>query len=117
MKHISGDCKCKFDGRKCNSDQWWNNGKCRFECKKCHVCEKYYIWDPATCSCENEKFLASIIDDSVNTQDAIRESYGEETKLIPENFNEKIATCKTQDFYILFAFLLVTIVLLIAVSI
>ena len=21
-KHISCQCKCKFDGRKCNSDQW-----------------------------------------------------------------------------------------------
>ena len=26
-KHISYECKCKF-GRKCNSDQWWNNDKC-----------------------------------------------------------------------------------------
>ena len=26
---------------------------------------KYYIWNPATCSCENGKYLASIIDDSV----------------------------------------------------
>ena len=33
------------------------------------------------------------------------------------NFNEKRATCKTQNFYILLAFLLITIVLLIAVSI
>ena len=32
-KHISCECKCKFDGRKCNSDQWWNNDKCRCECK------------------------------------------------------------------------------------
>ena len=24
-KHISWECKYKFDGRKCNSDQWWNN--------------------------------------------------------------------------------------------
>ena len=23
-KHISCECKCKFDGRKCNSNQWWN---------------------------------------------------------------------------------------------
>ena len=23
-KDISCECKCKFDGRKCNSDQWWN---------------------------------------------------------------------------------------------
>ena len=27
-KHISWKCKCRFDGRKCNSDQWWNNDKC-----------------------------------------------------------------------------------------
>ena len=25
--------KCKFDGRKCNLNQKWNNDKCRFECK------------------------------------------------------------------------------------
>ena len=39
-KHISCECKCRFDGRKCNSDQWWNNNKRRCECKKRHVCEK-----------------------------------------------------------------------------
>ena len=22
------ECKYKFDERKCNSDQWWNNSKC-----------------------------------------------------------------------------------------
>ena len=27
-KHISCQCKCKFDGRSCDSDQWWNNDKC-----------------------------------------------------------------------------------------
>ena len=27
-KHISYECKCKFDGRRFNSDQWWNNDKC-----------------------------------------------------------------------------------------
>ena len=27
--HISCKCKCRFDGRKCNSDKWWNNRKCR----------------------------------------------------------------------------------------
>ena len=25
--------KSKFDGRKCNSNQKWNNGKCRWDCK------------------------------------------------------------------------------------
>ena len=27
-KHISCKCKCRFDGRKCNSDQRWSNDKC-----------------------------------------------------------------------------------------
>ena len=49
-KHISCECKCKFDGGKCNLGQWWNNDKCQCECKKRNVCEKDYIWNPATCS-------------------------------------------------------------------
>ena len=28
-KHISCEYKCKFDGTKCNSNQWWNNDKCQ----------------------------------------------------------------------------------------
>ena len=28
LKHISCKCKCKFDEKKCNSNQWWNNDKC-----------------------------------------------------------------------------------------
>ena len=26
-KHISCEYKCKFDGTKCKSNQWWNNNK------------------------------------------------------------------------------------------
>ena len=40
----------------------------------------------------------------------------DKTKIIPTNFNEKKATCKTQNFSILLAFLLITIALLIAAS-
>ena len=32
-KDITCKCKCKFDGRKCNSNQKWN--KCECECIKC----------------------------------------------------------------------------------
>ena len=42
-KHTSRECKCRFDGRKYNSDQWWNNDKCRCDCKKRHVCEKIIV--------------------------------------------------------------------------
>ena len=27
-RHISCECKCKFDKRKYNSNQWWNSNKC-----------------------------------------------------------------------------------------
>ena len=55
-KHISCECKCRFDGRKCNSGHWWNNDKCRCEFKKCYVCEKDTVWNPSTCNCENGKY-------------------------------------------------------------
>ena len=51
------------------------------------------------------------MDDSVIMFDEIIE------ETVPTNFNEKEATCKMQKFYILLAFLLITIALLIAVSI
>ena len=57
------------------------------------------------------------MDDSGITCDEIIESYDQETKTILTNFNEKKAICKMQNFYILLAFLLITIVLLIAVTI
>ena len=50
--------------KKCNSSQWWNKDKHWCECKQHNICEKDYIWNPATCSCENRKYLASIMDDS-----------------------------------------------------
>ena len=52
----------------------WNNDKCRCGCKKHHICEKDYIWNTATCSWENGKYLASIIGDSVVTCDEIRDA-------------------------------------------
>ena len=116
-KHISCECKCNLDGTKCNSNQWWNNNKCWCECKKVQVCEKGYVWNPATCNCENGKHSASIADDSAIICDKVIESYEEEIKTISTNFNEKNITCKAQNLYILLAFLLTTIAILIAVSI
>ena len=77
-KHISCECECKLDGRKCNSDQWWNNEKCWYECKKRHECEKDYIWNLSICSCENGKYFASIVGDSAITCDEVIESYNED---------------------------------------
>ena len=105
-----------------------HNDKCWCECKKRHVCEKDYVWNPAKWNCENGKYLASIMDDSAIICDKVIDSDAEgdaEAKSKDEaksynktNFNEKkTATCKTQNFYVSLAFLLITIALLIAVSI
>ena len=113
---MSCECKCKFDGTKCNSNQWWNNDKCRCEREKHHICEKDYVWNASAGSYDKGKYLASIMDDSVIICDEVIKSSDEEIKTIPTNFNEKKVTCKTQSFYILLVFLLITIALLIAVN-
>ena len=48
--------------------------------------------NPATCSCENGKYSASIINDSVITRDEIMK----ETETVPTNFNEE---CNTKFLY------------------
>ena len=67
-EHISCNCKCKFDGRKCKSNQMWNHNKCWRECNnsvKHLVCKKDYVWNPGTCACENNyAYMKSFIDDS-----------------------------------------------------
>ena len=103
-KQISCECECRLEGRKCNSDQWWNNDKCWCEWKKRNVCEKDSVWNRATCNCENGKYLASIMDNSAIICDKIIEaeaksydeakSNDEETKASPTNFNEKNITYK-----------------------
>ena len=73
-KDISRKSRCRFDEKKCYSDQWWNNNKCPCEYKKHHGCEKDYIWNTTTCSYQNRKYLASVTDDSVITCDEVIES-------------------------------------------
>ena len=55
-KNVLWECKCRFDGKKCNSDQWRNNDKSQSECNKRHVCQKDYIWNHSICNCENAKY-------------------------------------------------------------
>ena len=73
-KHISCKCICKFDGRKCNSNQKQNNDKCRYNCKnpkEYNRSKKNYIWNATLCSFENAEYSASTIDDLVITCDEI----------------------------------------------
>ena len=92
-KYISCKCECKFNGRKCNSNGKWNNDTCWCECKKDHICKNDHTCIPFPCSFKNEKYLASIIDDSVVICDEIIDvkpkSNDEKAKAITINFNEK----------------------------
>ena len=65
------------------------------------MCGKDCIWNPATCSCENGKYLACINDDSVIACDEIIEK----TSTLPKKFNEKKQQpVKQIKFYTLLAF-------------
>ena len=110
-KLISCKCKCRFDGRKCNSNKKRNNEKCWYECKKHNLCEKDYIWNPAIYIYQNGKYLANIMDDlMINCNEiAINKERNSHTtkkqKLFQHILMKKKATCKTQSFYILLDFI------------
>ena len=70
-KHISCDCKCKFNSTTCNSNQKWNNKTCQCECKSHCKSKKDYSWNPGTRTYENSKYLKSMVDTSVITFDEI----------------------------------------------
>ena len=52
-KHISCDCKCKFNSTTHKITKW--NKKCQCECKNYLKFKKDYSWNPCLCNCENSK--------------------------------------------------------------
>ena len=64
VKHISCDCKCKFNSTIYNPNQKWNNDICQCECKNYNKSKKYYIWNLS-------KYLKIIADDSKTVCDEI----------------------------------------------
>ena len=42
---------------------------------KRHLCKRDHIWNPSTSSCENEKYLASIMDESEITRKQRNKNY------------------------------------------
>ena len=51
----------------------WINISDDMSVKKCHVCEKDYIWNHSWCSCEKLKYLPSIMDNSAIISDEVIE--------------------------------------------
>ena len=98
----------------------------RVKIQKNIVCTKKYIWNNTTCSYGNGKYVRSIIDGSmISCVEAIEEKKTIPrktvlTKTVPtkSTFTKTVLPkCTLTNFYILLAFLLITIALLIAVSI
>lgn len=77
---------------------------------------KNYIWKPCTCIFKNGKSLEYIIDDSLITCREITDTM-QSTKTMSINFNNKKATYKMNNFYILLAVLIRMILLSIIVGI
>ena len=70
-KHISCDCKCKFNSTTCSSNQKWKNKTCQCEFKNYCKRKTDYSWIISTCVCDKSKYLKSIADNSVITCDEI----------------------------------------------
>ena len=117
-EYISSGCICKFDGRKCNSNQKWNKDKCRYEWKNLSehdACKKEYIWKPSTCIFENGEYLATSIDnlvitcyEIVNAPDSVSKNHSANIiSAVLTNFHKKVKY--KMDCYILQTVLLMII--------
>ena len=58
--HETCKCVCRLTSAICSDRQEWNENKCRCECKEDLVsklaCDKRYILNPSTCSCERDRY-------------------------------------------------------------
>ena len=64
--HETCKCKCRLDPSVCNNKQYWNNDKCKWECRELideGRCHKGFIWYPNNCegecckSCDVREYL------------------------------------------------------------
>ena len=106
-EHMSCKCKFKFESKKYNANQKWNNNECWCDCEHVkNICEKESYLELCNMYWENGKYVGSIIDDSVIICDEIVEG----TRLVT-TYNT------STNVYVLLAFSLITMAFLIAVSI
>ena len=58
--HETWKCICRLTSAVCNDRQEWNENKCRCKCKEDLVsklvCDKGYMLNPGTCSCECDRY-------------------------------------------------------------
>ena len=64
--HETCKCVCRLSVAVCNSNQIWNDDKCRCECREDlvdkKVCDKGFSWNPSNCECEYDLccFICSV---------------------------------------------------------
>ena len=87
-KHMSCECKCKFDGRNCNSYEWWNNNN--------RTSKNYYpqVLSEECKNVVNEKKIPKYISDNIKiSSDSGRENSDEQNSnketSDEESFDEK----------------------------
>ena len=49
VKHVSCNCKLKFNSSTSNSNQKWNNKTSQCKCKNYRTCKKGYSCNPSKC--------------------------------------------------------------------
>ena len=110
VKHISCDCKCRFNSPTCNSNQKWNMINANVSVKII-VCAK----NTNTCICENSKHLKHIVGDLEMLCDEVTYVTDIVSTNASINFDDKKVRYK-MDCYILHTVLLViTLLLIIAI--
>ena len=65
------------------------------ECRKPkdhNACKKGYICNSGTCTCENVEYLATTIEDSVNTCDEIINDTNRVSTIVPKNVTSTFST-------------------------
>ena len=73
-KHVTYDCKCKFENTACNSNQNGIMKSANVSAKSYGMHKNNFNWNPSICICENERYSKSNADTSVLVCDEIIKS-------------------------------------------
>ena len=116
QKHISCDCRCKFNSTTCNSNQKWNNKTCWYECKNYGICKKDYSSNPSTFICGNGKYLKFIVDDSKIICDEIIYIMDIVSAYVSINSDDKKVRCKMVCYILPAVLLVITLLFIITIT-
>ena len=95
VKHVTYDCKCKFENTACNSNQNGIMKSANVSAKSYGMHKNNFNWNPSICICENGRYLKHIADTLVivnnefmNAVDSVSRNA---TNAIPKNFTTAVS--------------------------